>query len=164
MDMTPLPDVALATQAAPATRNAPASRLALAGPLVACTCVLLAACGSAAAPATGGASSTAARPGPAKVSLDVTFAAAPGSPAAHYTLFCEPAGGTTPDPAAACTKLLTGLNIFAPRPLHVMCPMIVQSDARATVVGTYLGKRVHVTIVNGGCDLPQWSKLTSIFG
>jgi hypothetical protein len=94
----------------------------------------------------------------------VTFAATPNSPAAHYTLRCEPAGGTAPDPAVACARLLTGPSIFAPRPAHLMCPMILQSAARATVTGTYLGKMVHVTIVNGGCDLARWSKLKAVFG
>ena len=94
----------------------------------------------------------------------MTFAATPSSPAAHYTLRCEPAGGTAPDPAVACARLLTGSSIFASRPAHVLCPMILQSAARATVTGTYLGKMVHVTIVNGGCDLARWSKLKAVFG
>jgi hypothetical protein len=44
-----------------------------------------------------------------------------------------------------------------------MCPMILQSDARATVSGTYLGKAVHVTVVEGGCDLARWAKLKAMF-
>jgi hypothetical protein len=99
----------------------------------------------------------------AKVSLDVTFAASASNPAVHYTLYCEPAGGTTPDPVVACARLLTGENIFAPRSLHVMCPMILAGAGRATVTGTYLGKAVHVTIINGGCDLSRWTKLKMIF-
>jgi hypothetical protein len=45
-----------------------------------------------------------------------------------------------------------------------MCPTILQSDARATVAGAYLGRPVHVTIVNGGCDLSRWAKLKAVFG
>jgi hypothetical protein len=98
------------------------------------------------------------------VSLDVTFAATSTSPAIHYTLRCEPAGGTTPDPAAACARLLTGPSIFGgSRRLHAMCPMMVADAARATVTGTYLGKAVHVTIINGGCDVSRWSELKMIF-
>lgn len=168
MGMTLLREVALTTRAT------------LAGTAILVTGVLLAACGSAAAPSIGGGVSSSAGSTPAgstsagthaassaataRVSLDVTFAASPGSPAVHYTLLCEPAGGTTPDPAAACAKLLTGENIFAPRPLHEICPMILQSGARATVTGTYLGRQVHITIVNGGCDIARWAKLKSIFG
>jgi hypothetical protein len=69
-----------------------------------------------------------------------------------------------PDPAAACARLLTGANIFAPRPTRDACPMILASSARAAVTGTYLGQQVHVTIVDGGCDLSRWSKLKSVFG
>jgi len=145
------------------SRTARASRVALGGCAVLATGVLLAACGSAAAPGSnaGDASSTVTT---ARVSLDVTFAATPTRPAIHYTLRCEPPGGSTPDPAAACTKLLTGEIILTPRPLHVMCPMVLQTGARATITGTYLGRLVHVTIVNGGCELAQWSKLKAIFG
>ncbi len=148
--------------------------------LLAAACALLAAaCGSTPAPGTGAAgasgtgsgsaasgatgSSTASTTSAAKVSLAVTFAAAANSPATRYTLRCEPAGGTVHDPAAACARLLTGASLFAPRPGHIMCPMIMESAARATVSGTYLGKKVHVSIVDGGCDLSRWAKLKAVF-
>jgi hypothetical protein len=115
-------------------------------------------------PATGTSAPPASAGGAAKVSLVVTFATTPTSPATVYTLRCEPPGGTTPDPAAACAQLLTGPSLFAPRPAHVMCPMIMESTARASVTGTYFGKQVHVTIVEGGCDLSRWAKLKRVFG
>lgn len=136
--------------------TAVASRAAWsAGAAVAASALVAAACGSAPAPAGG------AGPG-AKVSLHMTFTASPGAPAVRYTLRCDPAGGTVPDPAAACTRLLTGASIFAPRPAHILCPMIMVSAARATVTGTYFGRSVHVTIVDGGCDLSRWAKLKSV--
>jgi len=95
--------------------------------------------------------------------LDVTFEASPTRPARHYTLRCEPAGGTAPHAAAACAKLLSGASLFAARRGHVMCPMIMASAGRALVEGTYLGKQVHVTIVDGGCDLARWAKLKAVF-
>jgi hypothetical protein len=146
--------------------------------------LLLAACGSTAAPTTGapatgapatsapasGASATSAtgsssagQAAAAAVSLDVTFAASANVPAAHYTLHCEPASGTVADPAVACTKLLTGTSLFAPRPAHELCPMIMLGAGRATVTGTYLGQNVHETIVDGGCDLSRWAKLKAVF-
>jgi Subtilisin inhibitor-like len=178
--MTPLHDVALA------------SRDALAACAVLGACVLLAACGSVAAPSGGGAGSSSAgsktpvvstsagatpaaaatsavpaspaAAGTAKISLDITFAATSSSPARDYTLFCEPTGGTTPDPAAACAKLLAGDDIFAPRPVRVMCPMIKVVSGRATVTGTYFGTPEHMTIMAGGCDLARWTELKAIFG
>jgi len=132
---------------------------------VACA-LLAAACGSTAAPSTAsstGGSSSAGTTAAAKISLDVTFEASPSGPATHYTLRCEPAGGTAHDAAAACARLMTGASIFAARPGHIMCPMIEASAGRALVTGTYLGKKVHQTIVDGGCDLSRWTKLKAIF-
>ena len=95
--------------------------------------------------------------------MDVTFAASANVPATHYTLRCEPAGGTALDPAAACAKLLTGAGLFAPRPAHLLCPMIMASAGRASVSGTYFGQKVHETIVDGGCELSRWAKLKAVF-
>lgn len=67
------------------------------------------------------------------------------------------------EPAAACQRLLSGTSILAPRPAHIMCPMILTGTARATVSGTYFGKKVHLTVVDGGCDLSKWAKLRSVF-
>lgn len=171
MAMTPLPDE---------VRSQPLYRMSLARGVAVAACALLAAaCGSTAAPTTGaptagapgasGASSNSAASGSAstasaaRVSLDVTFAASASGPATHYTLRCEPAGGTTPDPAAACSRLLAGASLFASRRGHVMCPMIMASAGRARVSGTYLGKTVRETIVDGGCDLARWAELKAVF-
>jgi hypothetical protein len=155
-------------------------RMSLArGAAVAACALLAAACGSTVAPTTGAptagaqatgvagsnsaASGSASTASAAKVSLDVTFAASASRPATHYTLRCEPAGGTTPDPAAACSRLLADASLFASRPRHVMCPMIMASARRARVTGTYLGKTVRETIVDGGCDLARWAELKAVF-
>ena len=91
------------------------------------------------------------------------FVASAHAPATHFTLRCEPAGGTASDPAAACATLLAGSSLFAPRPAHMLCPMIMAGAGRATVSGTYFGKQVHDTIVDGGCDLSLWAKLKAVF-
>jgi hypothetical protein len=136
--------------------------------------VLAAACGSTAAPGSSAASSSAASSSAAssssavttsaaKVSLDVNFSESPTMAARHYTLRCEPAGGTATDAAAACAKLLKAAGLFAPLPVHVMCPMILANGGRVTITGTYFGKKVHETFVDGGCDLARWTKLNQIF-
>jgi Subtilisin inhibitor-like len=136
-------------------------------------CALLAAgCGSSAAPGSGtssagtstSGSSSAGTASAAKVSLDVSFSGSAGTAPAHYTLRCEPAGGTVRDAAAACAKLMKhGASLFGPLPVHVACPMILASAGRATVRGTYLGQRVHESVVDGGCDLSRWGELRQIF-
>ncbi len=144
-------------------------------------CALLAAaCGSTAAPGHGSSSTrpggghstsepSASSSGPvtaaaAKISLSVSISATATSPAAHYTLRCDPAGGTVSDPAAACARLLAGASLFGPLPAHVACPAIMVNAGRATLTGTFLGAPVHETIVAGGCDIGRWAKLKQVLG
>jgi hypothetical protein len=133
---------------------------------------LTAACGSAAAPSSAaagthsspaGTSSTAATSA-AKISLSVSFSGSAGIAPEHYTLRCEPAGGTVSDPAAACAALMKrGASLFGPLPVQVACPMIMASARRATVTGTYLGRPVHEDLTDGGCDLSRWAEFGKIF-
>ena len=128
--------------------------------------LLAAACGSTAAPGTnpgGSAPASANAAAAAKVSLDVVFSGSPTTPAAHYTLRCEPASGSVADPAAACAKLMKDSDLFGPMPAHVACPMILASAGHVIVTGTYLGRHVHENLVDGGCDLARWQKLRQVF-
>ena len=140
------------------------TRILSRGALLAACGLAAAACGSAAAPASGspGGSSSAATTSAAKVSLTITESGS-GATGKHWTLHCEPAGGTFPDASAACGKLLRFKTIFSPSPHHVMCPMIM-ADARTYIVyGTFLGQKVHQSIVDGGCDLTRWHELNQVF-
>lgn len=140
------------------------TRLLTRGAVLAACGITAAACGSAAVPATGahGSGSSAGTTSAAKVSLTVAESGA-GSAGRHWTLRCEPAGGNFPDAAAACAKLMRFRTIFSPSPHHVMCPMIM-ADARTYIVyGTFLGHKVHQSIVDGGCDLTRWHELNQVF-
>jgi Subtilisin inhibitor-like len=137
------------------------------GAMTAACAVLAAACGSTTAPGAGsGSSATSSRPAStasaAKASLDITLSG--GSAATqHWTLRCDPPGGTHPDPAAICSQLLKVKNIFKPQLVKVMCPMIL-ADAKSFVIsGTWYGHKVNETIVDGGCDLGRWSVLHQAF-
>jgi hypothetical protein len=126
----------------------------------------VAGCGSVAAPGAAGpagAGGTAAKT--PKVSVDLSITHGTGTKAVHWTLRCEPAGGTDPDPAAACKTLLGVKDPFAaaPRRVHVMCPMILASAEQVTVTGTWFGHKVHRVIVDGGCDLGLWSEIGQVF-
>jgi Subtilisin inhibitor-like len=131
----------------------------------------LAACGSTAAPsgsggAANGTSSSSISSSPAaaapKASLSITVLDGPGSKLQHWTLRCDPAGGTHPHAAAACAALLALKTPFAKAPAGQMCPMILASAKRATFTGTWYGQKVDRTIVDGGCDLAKWSKLGQV--
>jgi hypothetical protein len=144
-------------------RARPSARLQL----IAARCMLavagtavVAACGSVAAPGSGGASASA--PAAAKVSLHITVMNGPSSTPKFWTLRCDPAGGTHPHAAAACSALLAFKDPFGRPAAHHMCPMILASDKRATFTGTYFGVKVDRTIVDGGCDLARWAKLGQV--
>jgi hypothetical protein len=125
--------------------------------LIAALCaVAAAACGSSAAPA-----SSPASPSP-KVLLDIKVTGGSGG-AKNWTLQCDPAGGSHPNPASACQVLLRAKNPFAPVPKGMMCPMILAGTRVATVTGVYFGQHVNTTFTQGGCNLPRWAKIGQIF-
>ncbi len=125
--------------------------------------LLIAAICAAAATACGTKPAPSAAPPPPKVSLDITVSTTPGAPAKHWTLKCDPAGGTHPNPAAACAVLLKAKDPFAPLPKGIMCPMIRVGTKTAIVKGTYFGKQVDTTFTPGGCDLAHWEQIGQIF-
>ena len=131
--------------------------------LIAAVCaIVVAACGSAAAP--GGSRRPSPSAGtPPKMSLDIKVSHGPGTTVRHWTLRCQPAGGTHPDPARACRVLMNAKNPFAPVQKGVMCPMILAGTKVATVVGTWYGQPVNVTMSQGGCWLARWAEVGQIF-
>jgi hypothetical protein len=127
----------------------------LLAPLIAAACAsAVTACGSTPA---------ASAPAPAKVSLDITVSSTPGAPSKHWTLRCDPAGGSHPDPAAACAVLLKAKAPFAAPSKGIMCPMIRVGTKTAVVKGTYFGRHVDTTFMPGGCGLPVWHQIGAIF-
>jgi hypothetical protein len=127
------------------------------------TAVVLAGCGAAAAPGSGGAGSRGSGHAP-KATLTIKVTDRADGKVTHWTLRCDPPGGTTPDPAAACKALFGHRDTFKPlRHLHVMCPMIMVSGKQIVVDGTWFGKQVHRVIIDGACDLPIFNNLSKIF-
>lgn len=99
---------------------------------------------------------------PAKVSLAFRVTHGSGPAFRHWTLRCEPSGGTHQDAAATCAALLKLKNPFAP-PKPMNCPMILRSDRRIVVTGVWFGQKVHRVVLDGGCDMGLFSKLGQIF-
>ncbi len=100
---------------------------------------------------------------PAKVSLTFQVRHGSGPAFQHWTLRCEPSGGTHPAASATCASLLKLKNPFAPANKHMNCPMILRSDRRIEVSGVWFGKKVHRVVLDGGCDMGLFSKLHQIF-
>jgi hypothetical protein len=123
---------------------------------IAAGAVALAGCSAASGPGGGGP--------PAKVALTFVLSDGPGKPVIrHWRLSCEPAGGTRPGAAVACAALLKLNKPFAPLPKGIACPMILRSDRKIVVTGTWFGTKVHRFVVDGGCDMTLFSKLDRIF-
>lgn len=123
--------------------------------LIAAVCAAAAtACGTAAAPA--------GSPAPAKVSLDIKVTGGSGG-AHHWTLQCDPVGGSHPNAAAACAILLKAKDPFVALQKGIMCPNIPVNAPMAEVSGIYFGQHVHTTITQGGCDGARWAKIGQIF-
>ena len=110
-----------------------------------------------------GAGQPTAGTGPAAVSL-VIKVTGPGDPPRHWTLRCDPVGGTHPDAAKACRVLLHAKNPFAPMSRGPMCPVNAIGARTATVKGTWFGHPVDATFIQSGCGLPRWTKLAAIGG
>ncbi|HEX9034870.1 MAG TPA: SSI family serine proteinase inhibitor [Streptosporangiaceae bacterium] len=129
--------------------------------------VTLSGCGTAAAPGSGTSAPGGARR-PAKVALTLTMTNGTGHALVHRTLRCDPPSGTGPDPAAACKALLRlkmtgkGSQPFAPASKHLICPMIMMSDKRIVVTGTWYGLKVRRIVLDGGCDVALFESMSKI--
>jgi hypothetical protein len=77
-----------------------------------------------------------------------------------WTLRCEPTGGTLPRRAAACQKLATMKNPFAPLPKDLQCTDIYGGPEQALITGSHNGRRVWVVLgQRNGCEIARWKKL-----
>jgi hypothetical protein len=131
-------------------------------PLAALCVLAAAACGSVSSTGTAQPSHQAPV---AKVSLNVAVTPSPGAKPEHWTLRCDPAGGTHPHAKAACRQLLAAKNPFAPAPRGIMCPMMVSGPQKATVTGTFFGRHVDGQFSRlDGCASVRWSELGDVFG
>lgn len=126
---------------------------------------VLAGCGTAAAPGAGGTGSAGshahAAKHAAKGTLTIKVTDKANGTVTRWTLRCDPPGGTTPDPAAACKALFHSKDVLSPVRHHlmIMCPMIMVSGKQISVDGTWFGQKVHRVIIDGECDLPIFNIL-----
>jgi hypothetical protein len=81
-----------------------------------------------------------------------------------WTLTCDPAGGTHPNPAAACAALAaSGTEALAPKRKDVACTQVYGGPQRATVTGTWQGKPVRSSFSRtDGCEIRRWDLLRGL--
>lgn len=124
----------------------------------------LGACGSAedGAPSAGdqpGGGADATEPAPAGEHLEITVTDGAGT-TTTWTLTCDPAGGTHPDPAAACAALEKNAAALKPVAKDSVCTMIYGGDDRARITGTWQGEPVDASFsLASGCEIARWGSL-----
>lgn len=82
-------------------------------------------------------------------------------------LDCAPAGGSHPDPAAACARLdeiaADGRDPFAPVPDGTNCTMQYGGPATAHITGNWHGRPVDATYkLANGCEISRWKQLIPV--
>jgi hypothetical protein len=100
---------------------------------------------------------------PAKVTLKFQMKAESGNTGKPETLTCDPTGGNKSGAASACSTLLKlKKNPFAPIAKGLNCPMLLRSNKKILVTGTWFGITVHRVVVDGGCDTALFDSLNKI--
>jgi Subtilisin inhibitor-like len=107
---------------------------------------------------------TATTPASSQTSLTIAVDAGDGEPPVESTLACEPAGGTHPDPEAACAALAElDAEAFMPVAADQMCTQIYGGPETATVHGTVRGDRVDASFSRqDGCEIARWDAVAGL--
>jgi len=79
-------------------------------------------------------------------------------------LTCNPAGGTHPDPPAACQALeANGAAALPPVPNDKACTQIYGGPQTAKISGTWKGQSVMSTFArNDGCQINRWKLMVGL--
>lgn len=78
----------------------------------------------------------------------------------RWTLRCDPAAGTLPRAAAACTRLSGMAKPFAPMRKDVVCTEQYGGPQQAVISGSFKGSRVWSLIaLRNGCEISRAKRL-----
>jgi hypothetical protein len=96
--------------------------------------------------------------------LAITFLATPTSVPVTWSLVCDPAGGTHPDPVGACARLdaVSG-DPFKPVPPGSNCPQIWDGPETARITGQWRGQPADASFNRAnGCEIVRWNNLVPV--
>ena len=81
-----------------------------------------------------------------------------------WTLTCDPAGGTHPDPAAACAALAAkGATAMPAVDKDMMCTQQFGGPQTAKITGTWKGEAVNASFSRtNGCEISRWQALKGL--
>ena len=87
----------------------------------------------------------------------------PRGEALDVTLTCDPAGGSHPDPEAACQALAANRDALAEVDSQTVCTQEYGGPARARVSGTIREERVEAELTrSNGCEIARWEALAPL--
>jgi hypothetical protein len=100
----------------------------------------------------------------AGVNTNLTIVVVDNGKTDNWTLSCDPAGGTHPNPTAACAALTAkGRTAIPPVAKDVMCTQIYGGPQTAKITGTWQGQPVNATFSrHNGCEITRWKALTGL--
>lgn len=81
-----------------------------------------------------------------------------------WRLTCNPAGGTHPDPEAACQALQAhGAAALPPVPKDKTCTQIYGGPETATITGIWQGEQITSSFArNDGCQISRWKLMEGL--
>lgn len=81
----------------------------------------------------------------------------------HWTLTCDPPGGTHPDPDAACAAVDGHRSALKPVPAGRACAQVYGGPERATITGSWRGERITATLSRtDACQTARWNALVPL--
>lgn len=97
-------------------------------------------------------------------SLTITLDRGEADDVEEWTLTCGPAGGTHPDPEAACAALEeVDSDVLSPVPPDTPCTMIYGGPQTATVAGTWQGEPLEAEFSReNGCEIARWDAMVDV--
>ena len=125
---------------------------------------VLAACGGPAQPAGPAGPISAVPTSSPSAESRLTVVHRDGDKASTWELTCGPAGGTHPDPQAACEVLDKNDGAaFNPVAPSKMCTQVYGGPDTATIKGTWRGRDVNSRFnQTNGCEIGRWEALTGL--
>jgi hypothetical protein len=99
------------------------------------------------------------------VTTDLTIVSDDGNGKTEtWTLTCDPAGGTHPDPEAACAALAgKGTTAMPAVAKDTMCTQQFGGPQTAKITGTWQGKPVDASFSRtNGCEISRWQALEGL--
>jgi hypothetical protein len=117
------------------------------------------ACGGSAGSGSGASTPSSVPPSSLRIEIQPGFIA--NAKATSYTLTCNPAGGTVPHPAAACSALAADPTLLAP---GAPCGAGMPDVGSKAVTGTWQGRRVALQYRGCEGDGPRWVKMAAALG